>query len=142
MIKNIYEILQEVGEAASESDASLVLHYNQSYALKSVLKAMLHPQIKFLITSIPQYVKSDAPPGLAHNTIHTEIGRAYLFLEGHPAAMKLTPKRREEILIQILESMESREAEVYGNMLLKNPSAYKNLTPEVVRKAFPDILPA
>jgi hypothetical protein len=142
MLKNIYEIFQEVARSESKKDAILVLQYNQTYALKSVLKGMFDPRVKFTITKIPEYRKSDAPPGMGYSTIHQEIHRAYLFVEGEPRTVNLTPKRREEILIQILEAMESREAEVYANMLLKNSSAYKGITFDTVKKAFPDILPA
>lgn len=142
MLKNIYEIFDEVSRSASKKDAILVLQYNQSYALKSVLKGMFDPRVKFAITKIPPYKKSDAPPGLGYNSIHQEIHRAYLFVEGEPRAANLTPKRREEILIQILEVLESREAEVFANMLLKKTDAYKGITLDTVKKAFPDILPS
>jgi hypothetical protein len=142
MLKNIYEIFDEVGRAASKKDAILVLQYNQTYTLKSVLKGMFDPRVKFAITEIPPYKKSDAPPGLGYNSLHQEIHRAYLFVEGEPRAANLTPKRREEILIQILEVMESREAEVFTNMLMKKHNAYKGITLDTVKKAFPDILPA
>lgn len=142
MLKNIYEIFDEVGRAASKKDAILVLQYNQTYTLKSVLKGMFDPRVKFAITKIPPYKKSDAPPGLGYNSLHQEIHRAYLFVEGEPRAVNLTLKRREELLIQILEVMESREAEVFANMLLKKTDAYKGITLDTVKKAFPDILPA
>jgi hypothetical protein len=140
MLKNIYEIFNEVKNAASKKDAVLVLRYNQSFALKSVLKGMFDPRIKFCITTIPEYKKSDAPIGMGYTSIHQEIHRAYLFVEGEPKAANVSQKRKEEILIQILEALEQKEAEVYANMVLKkNP--YKGLSYSLVKEAFPDILP-
>lgn len=139
MLKNIHEIFTEVANAKSEEDAVLVLRYNSRFALKSVLQGMFNENVRFTFTAIPNYKVSDAPVGMGYTSIDQEIHRAYLFVEGEPRAQNLTPKRREEILIQILEALESKEAEVFSNMILKkNP--YKGLTLAVVQKAFPDIL--
>jgi len=139
MLKNIYEILKEVEDAKSEEDAVWVLKYNSRFALKSVLQGMFNPKVKFLFTEIPKYKESDSPVGMGYTSIDQEIHRAYLFVEGDPRSPNLTPKRREEILIQILEALESKEAQVFANMILKkNP--YKGLTYKIVEKAFPDIL--
>lgn len=140
MLKNIYEIFKEVENSATRQDAVLVLRYNQTFALKSVLKGMFDPRVKFSITKLPEYKPSDSPIGMAYSSIHQEIHRAYMFEENNPKSMNLTPKRREELLIQILEVLEAKEADVYGNMILKkNP--YKGLSYSVVKEAFPDILP-
>ena len=51
----------------------------------------------------------------------------------------LTPQRKEQILIQILEALEKREAEIYMNMLLKK-QVVKGLDSKIVKEAFPDLL--
>jgi len=140
-MKNIYEIFEEVEKSKTAKDRVLVLQYNQSYALKSILKGMFDPNIEFVFDKIPEYKASDAPPGLGYNSIHQEIQRAYLFEKNNPRTPpNLTMKRREEILIQILESMESKEAQVFANMIMKKKTSVKGLTYGIVKEAFPDIL--
>ena len=69
------------------------------------------------------------------------LSRVYLFQEGNPRVPPaLTEKRKEEILIQILESLEPPEADVFGNMLLKNLKV-KYLTEGLVNEAFAGLLP-
>ena len=46
----------------------------------------------------------------------------------------------EKSLIQILETLEAKESEIFVNMLLKKQEV-KGLTPAIVKEAFPDILP-
>lgn len=139
-MKNIYEVFSEFEQRTTDHDRLCVLKYNNTYALKSILKAAFDPNVKFAITKIPEYHVSDAPPGLGYNSIHQEINRAYLFEANNPRTPKITEKRREEILIQILESMEEHEAKIFADMLMKRIEV-KGLTYNIVKEAFPDILP-
>lgn len=141
-MKNIYEIFQEIENAKNDSDRVLILKYNSSWALRNVLQGTFDPRIQFNVKKIPDYKRSDAPPGLGYSTIHTELDRIYLFQEGNPKAPpNLTEQRRNEILIQILEALEEKEAKVFENMLTKNTKAVKGLTSTIVKNAFPDLLP-
>ncbi len=136
---NIYEIFNEFEKANTRNEKIDVLRRHGNYALRSVLKGTFDPNVKFVIQNIPYYKPSDAPPGLGYTSINQELGRAYLFEENNPkVASNLSMKRREEILIQILESLEAKEAEVYMNMLLKKQRV-EGMTTEIVKEAFPDL---
>lgn len=140
-MKNIYEIFDEVANAKTAKDRVLVLQFNQSYALKSVLKGMFDPNVQFVFDDVPPYKSSPAPPGLGYNNLHQEMKKAYLFVKDDPrASPNLTMRRREQLLIQLLESLESKEAEVFANMIRKKKNAVKGLTYGIVKEAFPDIL--
>ena len=52
----------------------------------------------------------------------------------------LTEKRKNEILIQILESLEEKEADVFIGVLKKDLKV-PYLTEALVREAFPELLP-
>lgn len=139
-MKNIYEIFTEFENAENLEDKILVLRYNASYALKNVLRGTFDPNIRFTIKEIPEYKKSDSPPGMGYSSIHHELGRVYLFEENNPKVdPNLSVERKRQILIQILESLEAKEAEVFANMLLKKQDV-KGLTYMVVREAFPDLI--
>ena len=119
--KNIYEIFDEFQQRTKKEDRLAVLRYNESYALKSVLKGMFDPNVEFIIERVPLYKPSDAPAGLGYTSINQELGRAYLFEKNNPRVdPNLSYDRKEQILIHILEALEKREAEVYMMMLLKN----------------------
>lgn len=141
MMKNIYEVFAEFEQATTKQSKIDTLRNNDSYALREVLRGTFDPNIEFTVTTIPYYKPSDAPPGLGYSSIHQELGRAYLFEKNNPKVSKnLSDKRKEQILIQILECLESKEAEVYMNMLLKKQRV-KGLTSNIVREAFPSLLP-
>ena len=69
------------------------------------------------------------------------IGRVYLFTKGNPRVPPaLTEKRKNEILIQILESLEKEEANVFAGMLMKNLKV-PHLTAKLIHEALPGLLP-
>jgi len=139
-MKNIHEIVTEVQNAKTEQDKMAVLWFNRSFALKSILKGIYDPRVQFCFESIPPYKQSDAPIGLGYTTINTELGRAYLFEVGNPRTdPNLKHNRKTQILIQMLEAMEAKEAEIFCGMLMKKP--IPGITAEMVRLTFPDLLP-
>ena len=142
MMKNIYEVFDEFEKAKTSKDKVEVLQKNASYALKNVLEGTYSPNITFCFKKLPDYKPSDAPAGLGYSSIHQELGRVYLFQENNPKVNpNLSHKRKEEILIQILESLEAREAKIYADMLMKKQHV-KGLTLSVVKQAFPDLIKA
>ena len=139
-MKNIYEVFEEIEKSPSRKDRIEILRKNDSFALRNILKGTYDPNIEFAITKVPFYKPSDAPAGLGYTSIHQELGRAYLFQKEHPKLPpSLTNLRREQILIQILEALEKREAEIFMNMLLKK-QIVQGLNIEVVKEAFPDLI--
>ena len=140
MIKNVYEILDEVAAAPTDEARRAILFYNDNHALRRVLRAVFHPHIRFVIDKVPNYKPSDAPPGLSDATLHTQINRIYLFEEGNPnVSPNLTPERKQQLLVQILESLEAKEAVVFMNTLLKDLKV-PGLTKELVEEVFPELL--
>ena len=140
--KNLYEIFDAFEKAETDYDRVCVLRFNESWAMKNVLRGAFDPNVRFVIDRVPYYKPSDAPIGMGYTSITQELGRAYIFEDGNPKVEPtLTYERKEKILIQILEALEKREAEVFMNMLLKNLKV-KNLDYRIVSEAFPDLLPS
>ena len=93
------------------------------------------------ISKVPDYKKDDVPPGMSYDHMTSALQRAYLFQEGNPRTPEaLTDKRKEELLIQILESLEPPEAEVFVNMMQKDLKV-PYLTQALVNEAFQGLLP-
>ena len=139
MYKNVYEIFDEFDKAKTRKDKIEILRKNNTYALRNILQGTFNPNIQFIFEQMPKYKASDAPAGLGYSSIHQELGRVYLFEKNNNrVSPQLSQKRKEQILIQALESLESREAEVFANMLLKKQNV-KGLDKKIVKEAFPDL---
>lgn len=140
-IKNVYEILNEFKNVKTKAERLDVLHKNDSYALRQVLLGVFHPSIKFTVDKVPDFKRVPMPPGMSYSHMTEALSRVYLFMEANPRVPTgLTAKRRDEILIQILESLEEPEADIYIG-LLKKDLKVPYLTEALVNEAFPGLLP-
>lgn len=141
MSKNLYEIFDEFESKPKREDKIAVLRLNNCYALQCVLRGAFDPRIKYLIKEIPPYQKSDSPPGMGYSSIALELDRIYLLEANHPRTPpNFSQKRREEILVQMLESIESRESDILAGMVMKRLPV-RGLTYKLVQETFPGLLP-
>lgn len=139
--KNIYEVFNEFKQATTKQERIDALRKNDNYALRNVLQGALDKNIKFTVKKVPEYKKIDVPPGLSYSHMTEALSRVYLFVEGNTKRPEgLTEKRATELLIQLLESLEPAEAEVFASMLQKDLKV-PHLTVKLVNEAFPGILP-
>lgn len=141
MAKNMYEIFDEFEAAKTKNEKIEVLQKNKNFALTNVLMYAFDPNIHFVFDKMPYYKAEDVPPGMSYSSIHHELDRMYLLIKDHPrASPNLTMQRREQLLIQMLEALEPREAIIFINMILKNLKI-KGLDAKIVKEAFPGLLP-
>jgi hypothetical protein len=140
-MKNIYEVFDEFEEADGKKAKMAVIEKNLSQTLVQVLELAFHPTHEWLIDDIPtEYKIPHTLPGISPCQLSTEIRKLYLFKKGHPSAEQLTPEKRKQLLLQLIESIEPREAEVVGGILRKDLGV-KGLTYKFVKEAFPDLIP-
>jgi hypothetical protein len=141
MAKNVYEILDEFAAAGSKQEKLQVLQRNWTPTLVNVLQHAYHPDIKWLVKDKPKNYKiPDTLPGVSYSNLNAELRRLYLFREGNPAAEKLTPQKREELLLIMLESLEPREADVIIG-IFKKDLGVKGLTYKFIRDNTHGIVP-
>ena len=138
--KNIYEVFEEFRKASNKAERITVLRRNDTYALRNILLGAFHKGQKFTVKEMPDVRREPIPPGMAYNNMTGALDRVYLFTEGNPRTPAgLTDKRKNEILIQILESLEEKEADVFAGMLMKDLKI-PYLTEALVSEAFPGLL--
>jgi hypothetical protein len=119
-----------------------VISKNLSQTLVDVFKLTYHPDFEWKIKEIPENYKipTDILPGITHDSLNRQLRRLYMFRVGDPTAEKLSESRRNELLIQMLESIEPREAEVLVGIFNKDLGV-KGLDYKFVKEAFPNMLP-
>jgi hypothetical protein len=140
-MKNLYEVFDEFEMASSKKDKMAVIEKNLSKTLVQVFELAYHPDYQWLITEMPvEYRIPDTLPGISRCQLSTEIRKLYLFRKGDPSAEKLTDQKRKQLLLQLIESLEPREAEVVIGILSKDLGV-KGLTYKFIKEAFPKLLP-
>tara|TARA_B100000029_G_scaffold515125_2_gene620714 strand:- start:505 stop:924 length:420 start_codon:yes stop_codon:yes gene_type:complete len=139
MARSIPLIFEEVAAAKSFGDRKKVLLDNESNPLKELLKYAFHPDIKFVLPEgAPPYKTIGSPDEWNPTYLYPNIRKLYLFVEGGHEG--LTTMRREQLFVQILESLHPKEAEVLVQVKDKKLK-YRGLTYKLVKETFSDILP-
>ena len=141
-MKNIYEIFDEFEEAKGKEAKKNVIGNNLSNTLVNVLLFTFHPDYQWKIKEMPDnyLISQDTKPGISRCQLSTELRKLYLFRQGDPTAEILTKRKQNELLIQLLESLEPREAEVVIG-IFKKDQGVKGLDYEFVKQNFNNLLP-
>ena len=135
--RSIFELLEEVSQCKKTVDKVQRLREVDNVSLRGILRYAFDPAIKF---DLP---RGDPPfkpcPYLDQESrLYSEVRRLYLFCEGgHPG---LTSIRRESLYIQLLESIDPKDAKLI-NCVKDKKLPFKGITANIVREAFPDLLP-
>lgn len=141
MIKNIYEILDEFTSKETKEERQQILINNSYPHFLKVLQYTFDPQYQFYIKEFPKnYIEPDTFEGIRYAGIESELRRSYLFLKGNPTADSLSPNKMNQILVELLESFEPREATIFINMMKKNLKT-KHLTYNLIKETFPNLIP-
>jgi len=139
MALSIPRIFEEVAAANSIKARKEVLLENESKPLKEILKYAFHPDIKFALPSgAPPYKTIGSPDEYNPTYLYPNIRKFYLYIEGGHAG--LTQLRREQLFIQMLESLHPKEADLVIQIKDKKLN-YRGLTYKLVKTTFPEILP-
>lgn len=137
--KTFYEIFEEVEKAKSKKDKIAVLHKHSNAGLKAVLGYTYDPTVKWLLPEgDPPYTPLPSSAD-AEGRLIAEVKKLYLFVEGPSDAQRnMKPMQRERIFIEMLESIDQRDAKIL--VAMKNRKLpFKSITRALVAEAFPGI---
>jgi DNA-directed RNA polymerase specialized sigma subunit len=139
-MKNVYEIFDEFELASSKKDKVQVLQNNMTNILASVLQLAFNPNIDWHIKQVPEnYQPKEIPAGMSYARLTTELRKLYLFQKGNQTADTLTEKKREQLLVEYLDNLEPREAEVIMGIFNKDLGV-KGLNAKFLKENFPNLI--
>ena len=129
------EVLTRVHNSPSVPEKVKILKSFETPGLLHILKYAFGPNLEF-DTGVPDYNPSIRPAGTDYASLQGEARRLYIFVKDY---QKVTPQRKRELLLQILESINVTEAKLLVQIINKNIKV-DGLTPELVNTAFPGLL--
>lgn len=135
MKKGLYEILQEVDKTRGEAAKIKALQANSSSSLKAVLGAAYDPNIIWDLPETDPPYKPMPKENDQQGRLYSEIKRFYIFFKGQTA---LKPVKREQLFIELLESVDPDDAKLLCS--IKNKTLpFKTVNLDLVKKAFPNL---
>ena len=141
-VLTIHEILTMVQNAPNKEARVELIKKHNCLALRDVLKGGLDDSITWILpTGSPPYKKDDkSPVGLHPSTLHRQSPRLRYFIAGGPGE-RLTPAKRERLFIEVLESIDPRDAELLIAMKDKQlKKLFPCLTKNLVKAVFPNLI--
>lgn len=134
----ISKILEDAENIKSKKDRVQFLRsHHPNKTMLRLLKYTFDPEIKFALPAGNPPFKENDIIEEDMSGLYQEDRRLYLFIEG--GNPNLHPIRRETLFIQLLESINPKEAKLM--LAVKDKKLpYKGITKEVVKEAFPNLL--
>lgn len=136
----VHEMLDEVKtQPTRETKIMAIRKYYHDYGFVQVLERTFAPYYQYVFDKpVPYKPDTLTPAGMGFTSIVKELPRTYLFEKNNPkVAPNLSLERKTILLIQMLEAMEAREAEVFMNMFLKKQDG---LDVDLVNEALPGLI--
>ena len=132
----IAEILGKAMEHKTEAEKIDYLRKNDNIAIRMLLKMSCDKNLKWALPEgDPPY--KPCPYDDQEGMLYNEVRRMYIFHEGGNPNLK--PGRREQLFVQMLESLDKEDAKlVLGVKNKKLP--YKGLTPRLINKVWPGLI--
>lgn len=133
---SIAQVLKQANELDTLEKRRNFILQNDSPAIQAIIKHCFDPSIKF---ALPEgkapYVPSDGDR--LEGRLYNEIRKLYLFTEGgHPGLTKL---KREQLFIDLLESIHPEDAELLVAVKDKK-MPYKHISPNLIKKTYPGLI--
>lgn len=134
----ISEILIKASSAKTREERVAIIRQNDSNVLRGFLKLYFTPGVRWLLPEGHPPHRFNDMPGQEGN-LYAEWKRFYLFFPG--GNNNLDQRKREMIFIQILESIDPKDADLVC-FIKDGIMPYDNLPYDVIDDAFPGLVPS
>lgn len=134
-----YEMLEDVNAQKNKKLRIEALHKYSCAELKQILDFTFNPHVKWLLPEgMPPFEQSKDDIGSLTKGLLRNIKKLPIFLNVADQYRNLTPVKRENIFINLLASIHPKDAILLGEMKEKKLKSFKNITPELIKEAFPN----
>ena len=138
MNEGVAETLERIGKLGTKKEKIEELSkYQNDFPIKALLDMVDKPRIEFLLPETDPPYKPLEKGHDAQNVLKHDVRKMKYFINTNEGK-NLRPFKREQIFIEMLESVDPDDAKLL--LQVKNKKLqYKGITKDVVSKAFPGI---
>ena len=137
--KTFDSMFKKVEEAKTKKEKLQILKENSNAVLKQILGLTFDPRVEWLLPEGTPPYKPLPDDAEAEITMQNASRQFYLFVKGNTETQRnLKQTRREQLYIQLLESVNPAEVKVLLGMKDRK-LPYKGVTRKLVAEAFPNL---
>jgi hypothetical protein len=133
----IYEMLEKVSAAKTRAEKITMLRNYNHHALLDVMRGAFDDAVQWNLPEGKPPFQANVPESVPSSLLKENQKFKY-FVKG-PLSESMTTVKREQIFVQVLESIHPADAEVVINMINKK-SPGKGITKKLVQEAYPDLI--
>lgn len=139
MPRTIGEVFELLKASKTKTERFTILKENDSLALRTILRLNFDPNIKFEIPEgfPPSYKPNPKPKGFGGANLKGSIKGFYMFVKASSPGLRQS--KREVLFLQLLEQLDSTEANVL--VAAKDKNLDVGVTRKLVDEVFPGLLP-
>lgn len=136
--KQVFEIFEEYKKADGRDERVAVLQANKDVvAFRDILRGTFDDSLVFNLPEGRPPFNANKPESVPSSLLK-EFRKFYLFVKGTDGE-RLPQYRREQLFIQLLESIHPEDAEYVLKMVAKRPPC-RYVTKKIVQEALPDLI--
>ena len=134
------EIFEEFEKATTKQERINILRREGDERFRFFLQLAFNPAIEFDIVLPHMYRPAKEPAGLNFAYLDTQMPKMYRFIKNHPMRPEgFTAEKTTQQILVMLESLHRDEAAIILK-ILKKEFKIKNLTANLIKEAFPDLI--
>jgi len=134
------EIFEEFEKATTKQERINILRREGDERFRFFLQLAFNPAIEFDIVLPHMYRPAKEPAGLNFAYLDTQMPKMYRFIKNHPMRPEgFTAEKTTQQILVMLESLHRDEAAIILK-ILKKEFKIKNLTANLIKEAFPDLV--
>lgn len=136
---SVGEVVDKLKAAKTKNDRVKILRENDCAALRGILRMNFDESLVLsLPEGTPPHKKLDVPNGFGQTTLKASASGWYVFVK--ELSPNLKQSKRESIFIQLLESLDQREAEIL--IQAKDRKLDLGITKKGIAEVFPELIKA
>lgn len=134
---SVAEVCDKLKSAKTKNERVEILKENDSQALRGILRMNYDSALTLALPEgTPPYKKLEKPVGFGDTTLKASARGWYVFVKD--ASPSLKQSKRESLFINLLESLDSKEAGIL--IEAKNRTLDLGLTKKVIDEVFPGLI--
>lgn len=134
---SVGEVIEKLQTAKTKNERVKLLQENDSAALRGILRMNFDDSLVLALPEgEPPHKKLDVPNGFGNTTLKASASGWYVFVKD--LSPNLKQSKRESIFIQLLESLDKREADVL--LKAKDKKLDLGITKKLISEVFPNLI--